>query len=453
MKEDIENGLINCCITKDLSRLGRNAIDTGFYIETYFPKIGCRYIAVTDGYDSADGRSGGIMVSLKNMVNETIALEAGRKIRAYHNMLDKEGGFSGAHSPYGYLKAPNDIHRLVPDEYASEIVRRIFEMYHSGTGATAILKWLNENEILPPKRYFDSIGVGNGNMGGATNRWCVKNIKAILTNRVYCGDIVRGKYKTINWAKSRTPKADWLITENKHEAIISRELFDRVQEIRKNADKSQNKRYDTPKKENMFKGKIFCGHCGRSLERQRTSESIYKYRCSTRYWYAKEDCSPISIKETILIEKLLDMLRYFNIEITKKQAGEEIENGKSELLEVEAERRKYQRLLDGLYESLIANDITEDEYREIKSAYTVKITDLIAREKTLRKTERERTNKESMLTKASESLNAVYNSYELTTDIVDGIIEKIRVFEDKSIRVKFTFMDDEIPSREVDVYE
>jgi DNA invertase Pin-like site-specific DNA recombinase len=105
MKDDIESGLINCCITKDLSRLGRNAIDTGFYIENYFPKHCVRYIAITDNFDSSDDRSGGIMVSLKNMINETIALEAGRKIRAHHQILTREGGFSGAHAPYGHLKA------------------------------------------------------------------------------------------------------------------------------------------------------------------------------------------------------------------------------------------------------------------------------------------------------------------------------------------------------------
>ena len=170
MKEDIESGLINCCITKDLSRLGRNAIDTGFYIETYFPKHSVRYIAITDGYDSADGQSGGIMVSLKNMVNETIALETGRKLRAHHDMLTREGGFSGAHAPYGYLKADNDVHKLVPDEYAGAIVRRIFEMYSSGTGITVILEWLNSDGILSPKEYFQTKGIGSGNMANGHNR-------------------------------------------------------------------------------------------------------------------------------------------------------------------------------------------------------------------------------------------------------------------------------------------
>jgi hypothetical protein len=147
------------------------------------------------------------------------------------------------------------------------------------------------------------------------------------------------------------------------------------------------------------------------------------------------------------------MLRFIDFGITHSQNDEGIESGKSELLEVQAERRKNQRLLDGLYESLIAGDITDDEYKEIKTAYTSKISDLAADEKLLRQAERKRTKQNTMLSRASESLIAARSGNGLTAEIADGIIEKIRVFSDRSIRVKFTFMDREIPSREVADYE
>lgn len=453
MKDNIENGLINCCITKDLSRLGRNAIDTGFYIETFFPKQGCRYIAITDNYDSADGQSGGIMVSLKNMVNETIALETGRKIRAHHQQLTREGGFSGVHPPYGYLKAPNNVHQLILDEYAGAIVRRIFEMYLTGEGVTAIVEWLNTDGILTPKQYFHTKGVGTGKIARENLRWGVNIIKAMLANRVYCGDIVRGKNKSYSRVLEKVPKTDWIVSENKHEAIISREMFDKVQEMRKNNDNSQNVRYDTPTSENIFRGKIVCGHCGRSMERTRPSEYIYKFRCPTRYSYTKADCVPVLMKESEIREKLLDMLRFIDFDITCVQNVESLESGKNELLEVQADRRKNQQLLDGLYESLIRGDITDAEYREIKSVYTLKISELAAREKVLRQSEQNQTKQNNMLSKASASLIAARSGNGLTAEIMDGIIEKIHVFSDKSLRVKFTFMDKEMPSREVAVYE
>ena len=118
MIEDMESGKINCCITKDLSRLGRNAIDTGYYIEKFFPIKGIRYIAITDNYDSADPKSGGLMISLKNMVNEAYALEVSRKVRATIQMNIRNGCFVGSIAPYGYFKSENDCHKLVVDPYA-----------------------------------------------------------------------------------------------------------------------------------------------------------------------------------------------------------------------------------------------------------------------------------------------------------------------------------------------
>jgi hypothetical protein len=412
-----------------------------------------RYIAITDGYDSADGQSGGIMVSLKNMVNETIALEAGRKLRAHHQMLTREGGFSGAHPPYGYLKAENDVHRLVPDEYAGAVVRRIFDMYLTGEGVTAILEWLNTDGILTPKQYFQTKGVGTGKMAQGNLLWGANIIKSILANRVYCGDIVRGKHKTFSRVAEKVPKDDWVITADKHEALISREMFDKVQQMRKAADNSKNKRYDNPASDNIFRGKIVCGHCGHSMERVRPAEHIYRFRCPSRYSYTKSACVPVMIKESDMREKLLDMLRFISFDITGVNNPEDIESRKDELLEVQAERRKNQHLLDGLYESLIMGDISDADYKDIKTVYTTKTDTLAAREKLLTQEERNLKQKADMLSKALAGLNAARSGSGLTADIIDGVIERIRVFDDKSLRVKFTFMDKELPSREVSVYE
>ena len=280
-----------------------------------------------------------------------------------------------------------------------------------------------------------------------------KTVKAILANRVYCGDIVRGKNRKTSQVLEKAPKSEWVISEDKHEAIISRELFDKAQEIRKNGDNSQNVRYSTPTSENIFKGKMVCGHCGRSMERQRPYESIYKFRCPTRYSYAKSDCVPVLIRESDLREKLLDMLRFINFEIPSNHNSAGIESIKTELHEVQAERIKNQRLLDGLYESLIAGDITDDEYKDIKTAYTSKISELVAHEKLLRQTAQKQTKQNTMLAKASESLVAAQNGSGLTADIMSGLVEKIRVFGDRSLQVKFTFMNRELPSREVAAYE
>jgi len=159
MLADLESGKISGCISKDLSRLGRNSIDTGYYIEKYFPTRGFRYIAINDNYDSADGQSGGIMVSLKNLINETYALEVGRKVHNTYQMNIRSGKFVGQYAPYGFIKNPNDKHSIVVESQAAAIVRSIFEMAASGKTDTEIVEWLNGNEILPPRQHLHAIGV------------------------------------------------------------------------------------------------------------------------------------------------------------------------------------------------------------------------------------------------------------------------------------------------------
>jgi DNA invertase Pin-like site-specific DNA recombinase len=195
MLTDFESGKINTCISKDLSRLGRNAIDTGFYIEKYFPTHGIRYIAINDNYDSAV-ENGGIMVSLQNMMNETYALETGRKIHKTKQLNIKNGCFVGARPPYGYLKSCEDSHRLVPDPYAAPIVSRMFEMTANGESVSDVHAWLNANSVLPPLRYHFSIGIASEKMARGNENWCKTMIYTILKNQIYTGDMIQGKFRT-----------------------------------------------------------------------------------------------------------------------------------------------------------------------------------------------------------------------------------------------------------------
>ncbi|MCL1877911.1 MAG: recombinase family protein [Defluviitaleaceae bacterium] len=228
MLEDMQSGKINCCISKDLSRLGRNAIDTGYYIEKFFPTKGIRYIAITDDYDSADPNSGGVMISLKNMVNEHYALEIGRKIRQTKQMNIRKGKFVGRLAPYGYAKCAEDKHQLVLDPYAAPIVLRMYEMAAEGYSVAEISQWLNTNGILPPKRYYHSLGLAS-DKDIRNIHWSKSVLYSILKNRVYCGDMVQGKFHTRSYVQKSVQKSDWVIVENTHTGIVSRELFERVQ--------------------------------------------------------------------------------------------------------------------------------------------------------------------------------------------------------------------------------
>jgi len=456
MIADMESGKINCCITKDLSRLGRNAIDTGFYIEKFFPTKGIRYIAVTDNYDSADPRSGGVMISLKNMINEAYALETGRKVRQTKHMNALNGKFNGRIAPYGYFKSENDRHKLVVDPYASGIVRDIFEMAAERKSVTDILDRLNTSSICPPKRYFHSIGLATDkDIEGKHIRWSKSAIYAILNNRVYCGDMVQGKFKASGNVQKSVPKSEWIIVEDTHEGIVSRDLFDRVQALWTDSPTRNRTSFN----ENIFLRKVFCGHCGYALKRRRSGkkEDNYRFACSTRSVYSKDDCVPVSINEKELKGALMELLgkqtEVMGIEgngVNQTRRSEQQSAYKASLRELQAEINRSNHLIKTLYESLMTQDITQDEYRELKTGYEAKIIELTAKEKDLRNIMVEQTALESATANAATHLLGIRHIDDLTSESLDRFVERILVFEDKHIEVHFKFAVGLVSSTSVD---
>jgi DNA invertase Pin-like site-specific DNA recombinase len=443
MLADMESGKIDCCVSKDLSRLGRNAIDTGYYIEKYFPTHGIRYVAINDNYDSAEGTSNGIMLSLKNMVNETYAIEVGRKVHTTRQMNINNGCFVGGFAPYGFLKDPKDGHKLIPDPYASEIVRRIFEMFADGDGATVILNHLNEQEIVPPNLYRHTRS-GNAAQAAKSNRyWTNEVIYEILKNRIYCGDMVQGRTRTNRHVTTFASSSELVITENTHEAIVSRELFEAAQNRKLNIKKT---RIDG--EVNIFTKKLYCGHCGYAIhhERRQNRKDAY-YQCSSRKAHGKDACVPVSIGGADLKAQVLEVLRkqaavFADRRERRTPTDAENEKTKAELAQTAQELNRVSGFLKGLYESLIEGDITNAEYGEMKRNYESCIAALSEREKQLRDEMRERSLRESELKKANENLDNLSVIGDLSVEVIDALIEKILLFKDKNIEVVFKFSDE-----------
>lgn len=436
MLDDAEHGKINCIVTKDLSRLGRNAIDAGFYIEQYFPMNNIHYIAINDDYDSADGQCGGMMVSLKNIINEAYALDIGRKIRATKQMNIREGAFVGRLPPYGYLKSKEDNHRLVMDAEAAFIVRQMFEMAADGILASSITKHLNDNGVLPPKRYFHLKGLVSEKEADGSVHWSKGTVYSILHNRVYCGDMVQGKHRNIEHMQTLLPSSEWITVKNTHEPLVSREMWERVQQQWQAAPRKER----APYSENIFKGKIFCAHCGYAMRRVRHSPKSYGFTCDTRLLYDKADCVQVSINENVLKEVLLTSLRK-QIEVF---ADTRIETGKpdnTELQEIRQALDKCGGYLKGLYESLALGDITAAEYKDMKQSYEARLTALSDNERRLRETVTAQAVREEKRRKASGSIAAIHDISDLTADMVNAFVERIDVSHDKSLDVKFRFRD------------
>lgn len=454
MLADAESGIINCIIVKDLSRFGRNAIDTGYYIEKYLPSLKVRFIAVNDSFDTENvNPEDGIMLPLKNMINEAYSLDIGRKIKAQQLQSMKEGEYVGARPPYGYLKSADNCHKLVVDEETAPVVRQIFEWAYEGVALNDIRRRLNEAGIPTPSHTKKASGlIKHENLIGK-NAWQSRTVGVMLTNEVYIGNLVQGKTKTLCHKQVDAAESDWIRVENTHEAIISREMFEMVQEIRRQAAQESAQKPKNPYTPNLFKGKIYCGHCGGSLHRQRCerkrSEDIYIFHCLSNDRIAKGTCLPYFIQESDLLSSLLTMIQkqadtIIGRAITLKKSQPALEARhmavKSQLAILRQELDRDRRMAKSLYESLVSGIITNSEYQQMRMDYEAKIAGHIACAHELEHRQHELEAQVTECITLSDLIGNIKGKEDITAALIERLIDRIQVFSDRHIEVDFSFV-------------
>nr|WP_312577732.1 recombinase family protein [Sedimentibacter sp.] len=453
MLADAENGIINCIIVKDLSRFGRNALDTGYYIEKYLPSLKVRFIAVNDSFDTDNiSPEDGIMLPLKNMINEAYSLDIGRKIKAQQLQSMKEGEYVGARPPYGYLKSVDNCHKLVVDKETAPVVRQIFQWAYEGMALNEINRRLNEAGILTPSHTKKASGlISHENLIGK-NAWQTRTVGKILSSEVYTGDLVQGKTKTQCHKQVYAEESNWIRVENTHEAIISREMFEAVQEIRRQAAQEAVQKPKTPYTPNLFKGKIYCGHCGGSLHRQRCerkrSEDVYLFHCLSNGRVARGSCLPYSIPENELLTSLLIMIqKHADIVIGKairlKKSKPALEARhtavKSQLAALRQALDRDRRMVKSLYEGLVSGIITSDEYRQMREDYETKIAAHVTQAQELECRQSELEAQAAQCLALSDLIEGIKGKEDITAAVIDRLIDRIRVFSDRHIEVDFSF--------------
>ncbi len=255
MVSDIEEQKINMVITKDLSRLGRDYIKTGYYIENYFPEKSVRYVSILDGIDTFLDSTNNDVTPFKAIINDMYAKDISKKIKGVLREKELKGEYLGSIAPYGYKKSAIQKNKLEIDKNVSYVVEKIFELYSSGNGFQKISNILDKEGIEPPSKYL--------NQKHQRTTWSPKTIRAMLINEAYIGNTVQNKCVSVSYkVKKRKPKNEneYIRVENTHEPIVSRELFMKAQEILKS-----KKSLSTPKHDELLKGLIFCHNCGRQL--------------------------------------------------------------------------------------------------------------------------------------------------------------------------------------------
>lgn len=454
MLSDIEAGLIDCVIVKDLSRLGRNSIDTGYYIEQYFRAHQIRFIALTDQFDTADASNlhGGIMLPLKNMINEAYALDIGRKIKAQARQAMKDGEYIGARAPYGYRKDPENCHKLLIDPEAAEVVFQIFQWAYEHVGLNDIARRLNEQGIQTPSHRKRATGeITHENLIGS-GKWQTRTVAKILDSEVYTGDLVQGKTKIVDHQQVQADEDNLIIATNTHEAIISHEVFEAVKAYRRQVCEESKAHEVDPYTPNIFKGKVFCAHCGGSLHRQRNKRKkgpdVYLFHCLTKSRVDKNGCLGVSVTEKDLLAAVVAILQQeltvalgnysfvLEAEVKRKKERDDLKAGISAKKQ-EIDRNR--RFVRGLYENFVQKVLTSEEYFTMKKDYEAVIAKLSDEISTL---ENGLAVMDAQLAKYKEleqDAKVLEKDHTLTAALIDRLIERIEITHDKEIRVSFRF--------------
>ena len=452
MMTDIEAGHVNCVIVKDLSRLGRDYIEAGRLIQKTFPAFHVRFIALTDNYDSqtADNNTKSLVLPVKNFINDSYCRDISQKVKSHQRAKREQGKFLGPFAVYGYRKSEEDKNKLCPDAYAAEIVKNIFAWKCEGMSAQAIAQRLNGLGVLSPMEYKKSLGESytTGFRANITAKWSTVAVTRILTNEVYTGVMVQGKSEKVNYKVKKTvakPKEEWVRVEGTHEAIISREDFEIVQDLLK---------VDTRPKagekcSHFFSGLLFCGDCGASMYRRvnhyKDVSKVY-FICSTRN--NGHGCTRHGILEeelkTIVFQILQTHISVFldvcsQLEhIQRMEVNfEEVARFDKEIERLHKEQEKYLELRAGLHEDLKTGLITEADFKNFRAIYEKKYEEakqaLQKQEEMLKRLFRNGVASGVKLDRFKEAMKLT----ELDRDTLLCFIRRIEVFEEKKVYVEF----------------
>ena len=307
---DVETGKINMVLTKDLSRLGRDYIMTGYYSEIYFPSQGVRYIALNDNFDSDKPEND--IAPFKNILNDMYAKDISRKVKSAKLQRARDGLFIGGQAPYGYTIKE---HRLVVDPDVANVVRQIFALAVEGMGEVEICKQIERQNIIPPGIYrmqHRSLESSCESNNGAAFHWSSGTVHKILTDPVYLGNLVSLKTETLNYKTKQRAVNSFdrrVITQNAHEAIVTPEQFERAKHARQ-----QHRCPASFHRDNIFRGLLFCDCCGHPLSiahRKLTYHEDDLYRCM-HHFYHPEICSKThAIYHSMLYPYVLAQVRNF----------------------------------------------------------------------------------------------------------------------------------------------
>ena len=449
--EACEQQKVNCVLVKDLSRLGRNATEVGRYITEIFPRMGIRFIAVNDNYDSNDTEFAilDMTTPFKNLMNELYSKDLSRKIRASFEIARKNGDFMTGHPPYGYLRDPEDKHHLVIDPECAPVIKLIFDMKISGHNNSSIAANLNMMNVESPKQHMIRL-YGLNYTEDDSSVWLPSSITRILANELYTGTMVSAKRCRPNYKIRKLKKNDkalWCRVENRHEPIVSKEIFNYVQDVCSRSQASTITGEVRP-----LTGFLRCPDCGMLMVHHGSPNSANEY-CNCSSYLRKEGCCSHNmnlkrIESAVLgairveIEYLVRARDKLRSQGVTSYRGETLRKLDADIAEILNEERRYMNLKTHLYEDKVNGIVTVDEYKELDRHFTESLTAVESRIAEMQE-ERNRVSSEQMnIIPWIDSIMQFRGTEELTRKAVIMMIDYVYIHKNKTVDVHFRYQDE-----------
>ena len=462
MMNDLRDGKIDCIIVKDLSRLGRNYLESGEYIEMVFPFFRCRFISVTDRFDTKYQQAD-ISVQLKNMANEMYAKDISRKICSTMRTIQDQGKFAGSRAPYGYRLDPADKHHLIIDEETAPIVKQLFELLAEGNTVHFVATTMNANGIPSPGRLLYERGIASTDHF-KNSKWYMQTVRRILQDEIYLGWMVSGKFRSTYHSTGKkgsqpVPREEWIVTKGTHEPIVTEELFNKVQEyfVRMKEEHGQTAVYNSKsKKASIFKGHLRCGECGQSMflrNKHSHGKVTAWYYCALHENYnssycvkkavKRQDVEDIALKLIRMQIKLFTDAREMIIALNKKESSKTKHRIYSDQIRnVKKQIEKYMSLKASLYEDFANGVLSQGDYISMGQEYAQKADELRIFLAELEKEAQKYSQTYAMNGSWAQIIEQYQNAETLTEEMIDAFIDEMILYNNGHVEVKFRFKDE-----------
>ena len=466
LMEAVQQRKINCIIVKDLSRLGRNYIETGEFLEKICPFFGIRFIAVNDNFDTDTAEANGqLSVSLSNIINDYYAKDISRKVTSALRSKMEKGEYIGSWEKYGYVKSPENKNQLIVNPETAPVVRMIYQWRSEGMSYMGINKKLNDMGIPSPGQYKADRGiVTNNNQKSRKILWNKHMVTNILKDITYLGHLAQRKTMQCLYAGipfSRTEEQDWILVENTHEAIIEPELFEKVQAVNEKvtaAQKANRGKYDhLPKAKNIYGKKFTCADCGSVMKLVRSfstnKDKVYfTFKCPAHEEHGARACTAKRMRKADVDEAVLSSIKaQFELFLDCREALDSLlkakkkqvkKAGKSDQAkELKKQLEKKKSVFSGLYRDLREGLIDDQDYAQTRE---ILMEDISRLEKQLAELKSAKAEYEEPLQEAKiwETLIEKYaHAEEISEELADAMIESMQMNGDNSLSIQFRYMD------------